>query len=225
MSLAKLFFQNTGTPINKWAHYIPIYERYFCEWIGRDLLFVEIGTGQGGSAQMWKTYFGSNAKIVTIDIRPECKQFEDEQIKVRLGDQANVAFLQSIVDEFGAPDIVLDDGGHFMDQVNTTFKYLFPRLARRALYMVEDMHTAYWPGAGGGLRKPGTFIEEMKTLVDEINSQNPNHASQGAGDLPSSPLSKLVRSVHFYDSIVVVEKGAPFEQVSLSIPKSDGFVW
>lgn len=149
MSLTQYFHTNVGLPINKWAHYLPLYERYFSSYRNRSVLFLEIGTGQGGSSRMWQHYFGPSAQIVTMDIREECRRFENEQIKVRIGDQSDPAFLQSVVDEFGQPDIVLDDGSHIMQHVKATFQYLFPRMNREALYFVEDMHTAYWPAYGG----------------------------------------------------------------------------
>ena len=36
--------------------------------------------------------------------------------------------------------------------------------AQPALYIVEDVHTSYWPGFGGGLREPASFIEFAKDL-------------------------------------------------------------
>ena len=222
MSLNQYFWTNTGRPINKWLHYLPIYERYFSSYRDRRIVFLEIGAGQGGSSQMWKHYFGPAAQIVSVDIRPECKAFQDEQVAVRVGDQSDAGFLQSLIDEFGAPDIVLDDGSHQMDHVNASFQHLYTRMPREALYMVEDTHTAYWPGWGGGLHRPGTFIERMKTLIDELHADNPHHREQRGEDLPSSEISRLTRSVHVYDSMVVIEKGAFLVKQGRSIPLVPG---
>jgi hypothetical protein len=59
---------------------------------------------------MWKRYFGPHATIIGIDINPKCKAYEEDQIAIRIGEQQDVTFLNSVLDEFGAPDIVLDDG-------------------------------------------------------------------------------------------------------------------
>ena len=56
---------------------------------------------------MWRRYFGPHARIVGIDIRPECQAFEEDQIAVRIGDQSDPAFLDSVLREFGAPDVVV----------------------------------------------------------------------------------------------------------------------
>ena len=218
MSLVQYFHTNTGLPINKWAHYLPLYERYFLPFRDRNILFLEIGTGQGGSSRMWQHYFGPSAQIVSMDIREECRQFENDQIKIRVGDQSDPVFLQGIIDEFGPPDIVLDDGSHVMQHIKATFRYLFPRMNREAVYFVEDLHTAYWPAYGGGLRQPGTFIEDMKELIDEINADNPHHQSMGAGPMPRSDISQMIRGVSFHESIVVIEKGPFIDKRERSIP-------
>jgi len=171
---------------------------------------------------MWKHYFGPAAQIVSIDIRPECHEFADEQVAVRIGDQSDAVFLGALIDEFGAPDIVLDDGSHQMDHVNATFDYLYPRLQRDALYLVEDTHTAYWPAYGGGLGKPGTFIERMKALIDEMHADNPNHRAMAEEDIQGSAVSRMTRALHFYDSMVVIEKGAFLTKQARSIPYIEG---
>ena len=101
-----------------------------------------------------------HARIIGIDIKPECKQFEEGQISVRIGSQSDVHFLGRIIDEFGCPDIVLDDGSHVMADIVTSFNFLYPRTEKRGIYMVEDLHTAYWEEYGGGLSRDGTFIEK-----------------------------------------------------------------
>src|SRR5258708_16929613 len=107
---------------------------------------------------MWQRFFGPLCKIVGIDIDPQCKAHESPGIFVRIGDQSDPAFLQSVIDEFGVPDVVLDDGSHQMHHILATFKYLYPHLPKNAIYAVEDLHTAYWPEFGGGVDQPASFI-------------------------------------------------------------------
>jgi len=147
---------------------------------------------------MWKRYLGPHVQIVGIDINPECSEFAEDQVAVRIGDQRDENFLSEILREFGPPDVVLDDGSHRMADVVGSFQYLYPRLDRNGVYMVEDMHTAYWPQFGGGLGTKGSFIELCKHLVDELNGQHFN----GVTDFTRSTMS-----MHFYDSIVVFERG------------------
>ena len=98
------------------------------------------------------------------------------------------------------PDVVLDDGSHVMDDVNATFTFLYPLLKAGAIYMVEDMHTAYSEPYGGGLHKPTSFIERCKALIDELNGYFIN------GDM-TTDFTRTTVSMHFYDSMVVLKKG------------------
>lgn len=209
MSLWTEFITNDQRVIHKWKHYFPAYEQHFGRFVNRPVIFWEIGCGEGGSLQMWKRYFGPHAQIVGLDIRPRCREFEEDQIAVRIGDQADTAFLETVLDEFGTPDVVLDDGSHKMDDVIATFRRLYPRMDRNGVYMVEDMHTAYWEEYGGGLRRKGTFIELCKDLVDELNGIHANIAT----DFTHSTLS-----MHFYDSIVAFERGKHRERRAIKRP-------
>src|SRR2546427_93714 len=84
--------------------------------------------------------------------------------------------FKQLLDKVGIPDIVLDDGSHKMSHVTATFQFLYPLMLKNGVYMVEDLHTAYWDEYEGGLRKLSTFIELCKDLIDELNA---NH-SRGA---------------------------------------------
>jgi hypothetical protein len=214
MSLWSAFLAHNDVhrPVHKWKHYLPIYERYFSDFVYKPLLFMEIGCWKGGSLQLWKRYFGPQAVIIGIDINPACKAFEEDQIHVRIGPQQDTQFLQSVLDEFGMPDIILDDGSHVMSHVNATFDYLYPRMGKNGLYMVEDLHTAYWQEFEGGVRRANTFIEKAKGLIDELN------ADHTRGALPPTPFTRSTHALHFYDSIVVLERCAPQEKIDLVIP-------
>ncbi len=201
MSLWSEFLNNKQRTIHKWKHYFPAYEAHFSRYVNRPMLFLEIGCGRGGSAQMWKRYLGPHAQIVGLDINPECKKFEEDQIDIRIGSQADVVFLQGVIDEFGTPDVVLDDGSHQMNHVVETFRFLYAKTAPDGVYMVEDLHTAYWDEYGGGVGREGTFIELCKGLIDELN------ADWSREKLPPTDFTRSTLSMHFYDSIVAFERG------------------
>jgi hypothetical protein len=201
MSLWSDFLTNDNRIIHKWKHYFPAYERHFRDFANKPVTFIEIGCGCGGSLQMWKRYFGPHARIIGIDNNPQAKTFEEDQIDVRIGEQQDSKFLHSLIDEFGAPDIVLDDGSHMMGHMIASFEFLYSRLAKNGVYMVEDLHTSYWDEYGGGLRRPSTFIERCKTLIDELNADHTREA------LSPTEFTKTTLSIHFYDSLVVFERG------------------
>ena len=201
MSLWSEDLENKQQTIHKWKHYFPVYETHFSRFVNCPVVFLEIGCGRGGSAQMWKRYFGPHALIVGIDVNPECKSFEDDQVQIRIGSQSDTAFLQRVLEEFGTPDIVLDDGSHRMSDVVETFRFLYPRTSPDGVYLVEDLHTAYWDEYGGGLKREGTFIELCKGLIDELN------ADWSRSALAPTEFTNSTLSMHFYDSMAVFERG------------------
>lgn len=195
------FLLNTDRPIHKWTHYFPVYEKHFSRFRNQSITFLEIGCGGGGSLQMWKRYFGPFAQIVGVDIEPACKAYEEDQIAVRIGNQNDADFMNGIIEEFGVPDIVLDDGSHNMDDILASFNAIYPRQHHNAIYCVEDLHTAYWDEYGGGLKREGTFIEVCKALIDQLN------ADHTRGELEPNRFTRETLSMHFYDSVVLFEKG------------------
>jgi hypothetical protein len=200
MSLWSDFLTNDQRSIHKWKHYFPVYERHFNKFVNTDVTFIEIGCDKGGSMQMWKRFLGPHARIVGVDIVPACRAFEEDQIEIRIGDQSDPVFLNKIVQEFGPPDVVLDDGSHVMSHIQASFKALYPQVSHNGIYVVEDLHTAYWGEFEGGLRRKGSFIETCKDLIDEL------HADYIPGQEPTA-FTHSTLSMHFYDSIVVFEKG------------------
>ena len=195
------FLNENHRRTHKWDHYFAVYDQHFSRFRNRYLTLFEIGLGEGGSLQLWKRHLGPFARIVGIDVEPACKQLEEEQIEVRIGSQDDRGFLADVLAEFGPPDIVIDDGSHLQDHVNTTFDVLFPHVAKNGIYLVEDLHAAYWSNHGGGLRHRNSFIERAKGYVDEM------HAQYTGGELERSALGDRLASIHFYDSIVVLEVG------------------
>ena len=199
--LADYFYSNRKRIIHKWPHYFDIYHRYFQKFRGTACVVIEIGVYQGGSLQMWKHYFGDQAKIIGIDIDPTCKQYEEDAVEVLIGSQADPLFLESLLKAIPRIDILIDDGGHWMYQQIGTFKTLFQHIQEDGIYLCEDVMTSYLPEFRGGYGRKGTFIEFAKSLVDELHAWHIPDPGFRLNDF-----AKSMNSVHFYDGIVVVEK-------------------
>lgn len=198
--LHRHFLSNGGKRLHKWLHYFDIYERHFARFRDRPIKMLEIGVHGGGSLDMWKAYLHPDSTIVGIDIQPECAQYASKNVEIHIGSQDDAEFLTEVADQYGQFDIVLDDGSHVNSHVIKTFEVLYPRVVSDGVFMVEDMHTSYWPKFGGGLRREGTFIEFAKNKIDEIN------ASHVRGDFEATDVSRTTDSIAFYDSVVVFEK-------------------
>ena len=200
--LEKYFYENTGRMIYKWTHYFEIYDKYFSRFRGTDVYIVEFGIGQGGSLQMWKDYFGDKCKIFGIDINPHCEILKENQIEVFIGDQEDRNFLNTLVEKIPKIDILIDDGGHRMKQQIATFEELFPHISENGIYLCEDLHTSYRKSHGGGYRKKKTFIEYSKNFIDYVNAWH----SENKNRLDVNDFTRSTYSLHYYDSILVVEK-------------------
>ena len=202
------FLTHKGKIVRKWAHYFPVYERHFEPWRGRSMTFLEIGVAKGGSLEMWQRYFGPLARVVGIDIDAKCARNVSPGTFVRIGDQSDPVFLQTLIEEFGVPDVVLDDGSHQMAHIRASFESLYPQMPKNAVYLVEDLHTAYWPEFGGGLHAPESFINIAKGLVDRLN------ADHARGAVVPDDFTRDTVSISFYDSIVVLEKGQAWRKTA-----------
>ena len=198
------FFENgEHRLVHKWMHYFEIYDRHFRRFRGRSPRVLEFGVFHGGSLQMWKQYFGEGAQIYGVDIDPRTAALAEEGVNILIGDQQDRAFLRSLERAAPAFDIVIDDGGHTMQQQITTFEEMFPRLAEGGVYLAEDLMTSYWPPYGGGLRQPGSFIEYAKQLIDRLHAwyvQDPS--------LPVDAITRWAYSLNFYNGVIVIEKRA-----------------
>ena len=195
---------NNSASISKWSHYFNIYERHFSKYKDSSSKILEIGTNEGGGTEMFNYYFEGKCDIVTFDINDSLnsnmKKYDN--IKFLQGSQTDIPFLSTLKFLFGKYDIILDDGGHGMDMQITSFNELYPYLSDNGTYMVEDVHTSYWSGYNGGVGRHGTFMEFMKTKVDRLNTW---HWQQPFTN-DDFEFCQKTASIHFYDSVVVVEK-------------------
>lgn len=219
-SFEEIFQAQTGRPSMKWGHYFAIYDAHFRRFRGKPLTVLEIGIRKGGSLQIWREYFGPRARVVGADIDPECRALEADGFEVFIGDQGDPAFLSDIAERAGPFDIIIDDGSHRMEDLRISFATLFPILKSGGLYMVEDAHTCYMAEYGGGYQRPGSFIENAKTIIDQMHA----FYSEDRSAFAPNALTVTVNAVHFYDSIVVIEKNNRFDQATGAVAKREGLV-
>lgn len=202
----------------KMDHYLDIYDRLLGGWQGREVSFLEIGVFKGGSLGMWRDFFAPTSRLTFVDIDPACKALAVPGLEIRIGDQQDRGFLDSLAAEQGPFDLIVDDGGHQMAQQTTSFDALWPHLKDGGLYIVEDTHTSYWPGFGGGLGAPNSFIEFSKRLIDRMHSW---YTDDDVG-FPLHPMAAEIGSVQFFDSLVIVEK--TLKEAPVAIVSTHGVV-
>jgi hypothetical protein len=212
---AEMFCANERQIIHKWLHYLPIYDQLLEPYGGSKRKMLEIGVSKGGSLGLWRKFHGDEALIFGIDINPDCLAYDGDYASVRIGSQDDPQFLRSVASEMGGIDVVLNDGSHVASHQRTSFNVLFPLLSEGCLYIIEDMHPAYWAGFEGGLKRRGTAVEFLKDKIGQILMHYQNNGLNTVESMPS------IESIQFLDSIAVVRKRKQLPRYHVTIPFAD----
>jgi len=223
LTFEELFDRGTGGRCTKWRHYFEIYDRYFSKFRGADCSYLEIGVAKGGSLDIFQEYLGDKARLIGVDLNPDCKQHEHDGIEILIGNQADANFMMETVVPKGPFDIIIDDGGHIPDQQLVSFLSLFPQLKEGGVYLVEDLHTTFWLG-GQASRFGINFYDFARGLVEKLSLYHVDQRLMDHYQLPRDqrPTTISVNNfatsdifgIHFYDSVVVFEKRKRIEPLS-----------
>lgn len=202
-----IFFNKLSKRCDKWYPYFHAYEKHLSKFRGKDCKLLEIGVQKGGSLELWHHYFGEKCSIYGVDNDQNVADLKyDFNVDLTIGDQEDFEFWKEYTSKRGFFDIIIDDGGHKMKQQENTILSLFGKLNYGGIYIVEDTHTSYWEDFGGGFKKEGSFIENMKSLIDLLHVRHVDKEKPGQGVINAF---HGLSSVTFYDSMVVLEKEVP----------------
>ena len=150
---------------------------------------------------MWKEYFGPQCRVYGVDLSDACKAYEDDTVKVFVGDQADRSFWQRFKKEVPVIDIVIDDGGHKPHQQIATLEEMLPHVRGGGVYLCEDVVFPF-----------NRFQCYMNGFTHRLNAH-----IQGAEPLLAVPnaTQRAVGSVHFYPYVTVIERTeTPITQLS-----------
>ncbi len=180
---------------HKTTGFLQAYSDHLSQYYNNNISLLEIGVQGGDSLLLWKELL-PDAQITGLDILPSCKQYEGNGIAVVIGDQTDISLLNSL----GSFDIVIDDGGHTMNQQQVAFKTLFPKLNKGGLYVIEDLHTSFWPDFLDSNVKTTDYLKE---LTDTLHEDANNQRLEGT---IMEPNTLGITSIHFYPSICFIYK-------------------
>ena len=214
-SLLFLFDLNRQALIHKtdkfgYHFYTPHYQKHFKNFQLKKIKLLEIGVGGyddpvigGNSLRMWKSFFPFG-KIFSLDIFNK-KFLQESRIKIYQGSQIDEKILTEICNEVGDFDIIIDDGSHINMHVIESFEFLFPKLKKGGIYVIEDTQTSYWKKYGGSstdFNKKGTIYNYFKALIDSLNNEEfviENYIK--------TYYDKHIVSMHFYHNLIFIYKG------------------
>jgi len=121
--------------------YHIFYEKYFFDFKDKNINILEIGVGDKKSMNMFLEYF-PKCKYYGIDISKDNEK--SERYEIIKGDQNDINFLNKIIDNTPSFDIIIDDGSHFSKHQLTSFNFLFKKLNKNGIYIIESIETSYW---------------------------------------------------------------------------------
>ena len=185
-----------GSGERKIDSYYRHYDTHFEARKNDEMNVLEIGIQHGGSLRMWTKYF-ANGKVTGVDNDPHCKDLDVNGATVVIGDQSNPEFLA----QFVGFDIIIDDGGHTMEQQQVSFKTLFPLLKQGGIYVIEDLHTSYWPEFQDAPVRTTDFIA---SLIHSLNADAMKSPRSGAVNDVVAPYQ--IAEVHNYESMCFIYK-------------------
>jgi hypothetical protein len=189
---------NSGPGIWKWDHYFDTYHRHLAKFRDSECHIMEVGIYSGGSLGMWRNYFGEKVQIYGVDIEPACKVYEQDGVKVFIGDQANRSFWREVKEEVPCLDVLIDDGGHLAQQQIATLEEMLPHLQAGGVYICEDIHKA---------RNQFLFyVNSMTHALNEIEAVDDFQNDERRLSSPVSDFQASVGSIHHYPFVTVIEK-------------------
>jgi hypothetical protein len=175
-------------------NYTELYERLLFQWKDDPIKIFEIGIAEGGSLAMWQSYF-PKARIFAADILDK-SQFNNARVTTLVADQANRDQLQAAIEKSGGDiDVLIDDGGHTMEQQQVSLGFLFPHVRPGGYYVIEDVHTslpALWKGYGVSRDGANTTLRMLENF---IRSSSPAIRSRYMLDAEMAYLTENIESV------------------------------
>ena len=125
---------------SRFHNYLLNYEFFLSRFKQESFTLMELGVLCGSSVKMWSRYF-PNAKIVGVDIEPECLKYQTDNIHIEIADLRNVESVIKLRD-FNA-SIIIDDASHSWKDQILAISVLFSSLPHGGVYIVEDLETSF----------------------------------------------------------------------------------
>jgi len=171
--------QKTPTDKITYHQYHHLYGKHLPKWSHRNQgAFLEIGLGcnmkygPGASGLIWPQMFDH---VFFIEYDEECvtkhsKMIHEAGYEVKVGDQADVVFLEKVKYEITRRvpsfDVIIDDGGHYNRQIITSFLSLWHAVSPKGAYIIEDFAESIYTGIYDFKPKPADFYGEYPGTAD-----------------------------------------------------------
>lgn len=178
--------------------YARHYEKFFSPMRELPIKFMEIGVGGGESIRTWLEYF-PNAKILGLDKVANTNPWNtpgthpDPRYTFVSGDQTDMTMWECLRADHGNDwDVIIDDGGHYNNQIISSFNAMWPYVKSGGLYCIEDLGASYGPGSVFVISGWLNHMEFIRTIMDDMNTK------------PASP--SIPDCFHFSKELIIIRK-------------------
>ena len=184
-------------------HYFDIYDRAFSSFRDKKVTVVEIGVFHGGSLQMWKKYFGRRAHIFGIDIDERVKSLVERRVRIVTGDQGGSRLPTH---SWGDNRACGHPHRRRWTQDGAADRLLRGTMAsgqrRRCLSRGGPAHQIV-----AGIRRRLPSRGHLHRVGEERDRRAECKALAQSDGLEVGSLTRSIRAMHIYDSVVDLEEG------------------
>ena len=187
-------FRSAPYKSTKRSSYFWVYDLLLEKYVGKPVTVVEVGVLNGGGLFMLRQLLGESARIIGVDLNPECKYFEKYGFEIYTLNQSNPVEWKAFFEKIGPIDVLIEDGGHTNKQQINTAIHSIEYIIDGGIYVSEDTHTSYWREFGNPSK--WSFVEFAKSIVESINGRGPNVNTR------IRHFAERISSVQFFESMV-----------------------
>jgi hypothetical protein len=195
-SLESCFF-NIKTHSLKIDTYFENYESAFEGLQKRNLVVVEVGVLDGGSLEMWQSFFGSTSRIIGIEKNPKAVELRSLGFEIFIADQESKADLRKVFEEIGPIDVFIDDGGHTAKGQIISSLVAAKYVRDGGFIIIEDTHSSFATDFGMPHKYSfANWVHQVADLMDQAYLVNKGLNDQKSFKKYSAELVEFVSHVH-----------------------------
>lgn len=173
----------------------------------------ELGCGYGASLKMWKEYL-PKTHIVGVDINPDAKRFEEENIDIVVGNAAHMDTICFMKAHYGTFSVIIDDASHAWGDMRLSFENLWDALEAGGYYIIEDVQC----GSMGAFPEYPPVVWDAQPIFEYILSRakimafgrdwNPEYNTYHFEDLPKQVqiIERELDQVTLIHGAVIIKK-------------------
>ena len=192
-------FANASRFSSKLSSYFADYELMFSSFRNQKVTIVEIGVLDGGSLQMWKTFFGPSARVIGVEANPEALNLVAQGFEIYIINQENANSWRTVLPTIGNIDILIDDGGHTsLGQIMTCLETV-NFINDGGLIVIEDTHSSFLKEFGMPSRY--SFSNWVSLIEKILDLQYLNKSEKVSAEVAN--FAKRIRSITKFRSMTV----------------------